>query len=34
LKAALAAKAAAVVAVEEQLRLEQAARQEAEGHFQ
>jgi chromosome segregation ATPase len=34
LKAALAAKAAAVVAVEEQLRLERAARQEAEGQLQ
>jgi predicted nucleic acid-binding Zn-ribbon protein len=34
LKAALAAKAAAVVAVEEQLRPERAARQEAEGQLQ
>jgi predicted nucleic acid-binding Zn-ribbon protein len=34
LKAALAAKAAAVVAAEEQLRLERAARQEAEGWLQ
>jgi hypothetical protein len=34
LKAALAAKAAAVVAAEEQLRQERAARQEAEGHLQ
>jgi hypothetical protein len=34
LKAALAAKAAAVVAVEEQLRQERAARQEAEGQLQ
>jgi hypothetical protein len=34
LKAALAAKAAAVVAAEEQLRLERAARQEAEGQLQ
>jgi hypothetical protein len=33
-KAALAAKAAAVVAAEEQLRLERAARQEAEGQLQ
>jgi hypothetical protein len=33
LKAALVAKAAAVVATEEQLRLERGARQEAEGQL-